>query len=129
MDMVRHGYKAKMRLWADQPDVWTQVQWFRAAESALDCPGPHGFTSWTDVPDSDKEEYKTFTTGEPVQPFRWSNSAVPAPYLGLQYCGRPEALSTGGVTGVDVPMPVLPDGSVACCAGGIQLGRRGCYGR
>lgn len=114
MDYLRTAYSTKMRLWADRPDEVT-VNWFRADPGAEVFPGPHSFTSrnWLDpgyigVP---------LAIGETLAPRVYSPGINFAGLRGTNHCGRDQAFITGGVTGIDPEIPVLPDGSSACCDG------------
>jgi hypothetical protein len=114
MDYLRTAYSTKMRLWADRPDEVT-VNWFRADPGAEVFPGPQSFTSrvWLDpgyvgIP---------LAIGETLAPRPYNLGVNIAGLRGSNHCGRDQAFITGGVTGVDPEIPVLPDGSSACCDG------------
>lgn len=112
MDWIRTGYRTKMRLWADRPDE-VEVRWFRAADGADFFPGAHSFTSRDWLPFVFKDE--PFPVGEVVGPRSWDPGVNLVGYPGRNFCGRPEAYLTGGVTGLDPEIHTTGDGNAPCC--------------
>jgi hypothetical protein len=112
MDWVRRGYRTKMRLWADKPDL-VEVRWFRAPKGAKFFPGPHAFTSRQLYPIEYKDD--EFPVGEVPGKTAYDDGQNVSGYVGTNFCGRVEAFLLGGVTGVDQGIPTGPGGAAACC--------------
>lgn len=112
MDLVRHCYKTKMRLWRDS-DVLTPVYWHRARPEAKLFDQMSGFRSsytWTrhdrinpkvgEINKDDHEYYK---------------GQNPAMYKGLKHCGSDLAMRRGGVHGTDKEILTGQYGKNPCC--------------
>lgn len=110
MDFGRAGYKQTVKLWADTEEEVT-IRWYRAAPGAQVFPEAHGFTrpEWTWDRDYRPELPRL------GQPEEWDAGANPLGFLGLHFCGRPEAYLGGGRWGEDAPIYVAPDGTSECC--------------
>lgn len=111
MDYARSGYECFMKTWQDKPDL-VRVKWFRADEDAKIFPYPHLFGS--------QKTWDRTAQNPPEYPgesgyVAWSNSANPLLYAGLGHCGSDNAMSLGGITGVDPPIVTAADGSAPCC--------------
>lgn len=118
-----------MRLWADRPDT-VQVRWFFCDTEARLFPFPHRFGArvWRN---DKKGWYQPLPPGAPGELGRGGGVYDPGAnvigYRGVNFCGRPQAFLTGGITGVDPEITTSADGSAACCRlarpgiGGVRI--------
>lgn len=124
MDMLRSGYRTKMRFWRGSNSE-VEVRWFRCDPSALWFPGAHVFAS-----DNWRPERVEHPLGE-VNPGKrpYDIGTNPLGYMGKNFCGRIEDFANGGDFGQSKLIITDGEGWALCCKrvklrarGGVAVG-------
>ena len=111
VDLLRAGYRTRMRLWADDPDLETEIRWFRTAPGAQLFAGPTAFRSQYFNPEPGPRPL-----GEVFgAPRVFDKGDNPVGYLGTQFCGREVDWEIGGAFGRSNLIITDPDGWATCC--------------
>jgi hypothetical protein len=125
LDRIRHCYSSYMRFWDGENAILVPGRWFRCDLVASVFPHPHAYMSLKTY----DRAYRNDGPGEDLREgTEYDKGANPVGYLGLTFCGRPEAFLTGGVSGVDPGIRTDADGWARCCGiripppGGMLLG-------
>lgn len=111
LDYARSGYRSKMKLWQDKPDLTSGV-WFRTVPSAKFFERPHLFANTKTWYERDFNQGSAPGEREIGD---YYNSKSPGSYDGKQHCGSDDAMSQGGITGVDPPLLTDATGMLPCC--------------
>lgn len=113
LDYARQAYRSRMRLWQNDPETVEGV-WFRAPEGAGFFPRPH---PWASTRTWYRHQYVEDDQVGEVERIEYYKGANPASYRGVNHCGSDDAMSMGGVHGIDPPILTSDTGRAACCAG------------
>ena len=112
VDLLRHCYKSKMRLWQDDPTE-TEIRWFRAPPGAKILDGVSVLRSWQTWL---RGEENTSGIGEVTGiSYPYDKGANPVGYTGQHQCGEKKVFERGGIHNQDPEIETEANGSAACC--------------
>lgn len=117
MDLLRHGYKTRMRFYRDVPDE-TEVVWYPVPDDTPFLPHSHVFGSWEWVEDNRPNQRTPggVELGEQIEASRiFPGRPLPrrTTFTG-KLCGDPAEWLNGASLPI-VPPVLLPDGFPPCC--------------